>query len=179
LYVNVNEDVPFVGVTVKGFPVVPLVNVPRLPPSESVTTWAPSKVAPVIVTVHVEDAIRKLPLLQPEKVSEAGLLVYAKLNGFVPLKLLLAEIVLLPVDAGVYVKVKEVAAAVGVTVRGAVPGDPTLGVTRPPCDPSATVTVMLPLKTPELRDTVQVLDATETYPDAGQPEKDRTSAETV
>jgi hypothetical protein len=99
--VNVNEDVPFPGVTLSGFPDEPLTKVPKFPPSESVTAWVPSKATPVIVSVQVEDATRKFPLEQPENVSVAGLLVYPKLDGFVALTLFVSEIVFTPVDAGV------------------------------------------------------------------------------
>jgi hypothetical protein len=52
--------------------------------------------------------------------------------------------------------------AVGVIVSGVALGDPTLGATMPPCEPSATVTVMLPLKTPLDNATVQLPEATDT-----------------
>ena len=132
-----------------------------------------------MVTVQVEDATRRLPLEQPENASVEALLVYPKLDGFVPLKLFESEIVIDPTDTGVYVNVKEEDAAVGVTVSGAVPADPTLGVTVPPCDPSAAVTVMLPLKVPPVSDTVQVVEARVAYPLLGHPEKERTSADTA
>jgi hypothetical protein len=74
--VYVNEDVEAVGVTVRGLPDDPLVNVPRFPPSESVTVCVPSNVPPVIVTVQVAEAARRLPLEHPENASVHPLLVY-------------------------------------------------------------------------------------------------------
>ena len=66
LQLKVNVDEAADGVTVRGLPDGPLMNVPRFPPSERVTVCAPSNVPPVIVTVQVEDATRKLPLEQLE-----------------------------------------------------------------------------------------------------------------
>jgi len=68
------------------------------------------------------------------------------------------------------VNVNEDDETAGVTVSGAVPAGPTLGVTSPPCNPSATVTVILPLKTVPVIVTVQVAEAACTYPLVGQPE---------
>jgi hypothetical protein len=74
--VNVKLDDEAVGVTVNGSPDDPLVIVSRPLLLASVTVWLPSNVAPVIVTVQVLDATRRLPLAQPEKAIVAAELVY-------------------------------------------------------------------------------------------------------
>jgi hypothetical protein len=64
VYVKVKDEDEATGVTVRLFcaEFPPLVNVPRFPPSESVTVFIPSNVALNSVTVHVEDAASILPL---------------------------------------------------------------------------------------------------------------------
>jgi hypothetical protein len=103
VYVNVKDEDEATGVTVRLFcaEFPPLVNVPRFAPSYRVTVWVPSNLGPVIVTVQVEDATRRVPLEQPEKANVPGPLVYPKLDGFVPLKLFDSEIGLTPTDTGV------------------------------------------------------------------------------
>jgi hypothetical protein len=62
------------------------------------------------------------------------------------------------------VKAKLLVPFAGVTVTDDVPGEPTLGVIVPPCDPSEIVIVMLPLKLPLDLVTVKLVDALKMYP---------------
>jgi hypothetical protein len=69
-----------------------------------------------------------------------------------------------PTTAGAYVKVNDELPFVGVTVTEDVPGDPTLGVIVPPCEPSEIVIVWLPLNVPEDLVTVKLDDGLRSGP---------------
>ncbi len=78
--------------------------------------------------------------------------------GFTQSRVLVIVTVFVPYTVGLYMKVKDVALAAGVTVKGEVPGLPTLGVNIPPTPSLRIIPSPLPSKDAVCKVTVKLLD---------------------
>ena len=162
-------DEAAVGVTVNGLPDDPLVIVSADLAVASVTVCVPSNVPPVSVTVQVEEATRRLPLVQPEMASVAALLVYPYVFGVGLTPELMVDVsVRDPRTAGVYVNV-HVVPPVKERAAGVVPLPVPVQVTRvtvPDCPPSETVMIFgVVAQLPVRSVMVNSVPVTSTYPE--------------